>query len=263
MRIETSATDRKAMAKAVADYLGETLHYMGPPTFAYAAGQVIIHRDSTITSETYEGEAELRAFLEQNGFAMPLTDELNITLPTAGMTTTNLKNLVFMLHARQYLLNRAVGAACFAVPSQLIDALETTLPDTTEAFLALVSQNSDGCRGIAFDSESVTFTFARSENPDCNKAYAQLASAMVTKAKEANRINPIEQKPENEKYYFRSWIVQLGFGGADFKTARKVLLQNLKGHSAFRTDADADKFKAKMKEKRLAAKALAEHSEEE
>ena len=109
----------------------------------------------------------------------------------------------------------------------------------------------------------MTFTFARSENPDCNKAYAQLASAMVTKAKEANRINPIEQKPENEKYYFRSWIVQLGFGGADFKTARKVLLQNLKGHSAFRTDADADKFKAKMKEKRLAAKALTEHSEEE
>ena len=126
-----------------------------------------------------------------------------------------------------------------------------------------MSQNSDGCRGIAFDSESVTFTFARSENPDCNKAYAQLAGAMVTKAKEANRINPTEQKPENEKYYFRSWIVQLGFGGADFKTARKVLLQNLKGHSAFRTDADADKFKAKMKEKRLAAKALTEHSEEE
>lgn len=258
MRIETSATDRKAMAKAVADYLGETLHYMGPPTFAYAAGQVIIHRDGTITSETYEGEAELRAFLEQNGFAMPLTDELNITLPTTDMTVMHLKNLVFMLHAKQYLLNRAVGAPCFAVSAELVNALETLPPDTTEAFLALVAQNGEGCRGFAFDSESVTLTFARSEDPDCNKAYAQLASAMMTKAKEASRIKSDEQKPENEKYYFRSWIIQLGFGGADFKTTRKVLLQNLKGYSAFRTDEDADKFKVRMKAKRKAAKAQAD-----
>ena len=254
MRIETSTTDRKAMAKAVADHLGEPLHYMGAPTFAYAAGQVIVHRDGTITSETYEGEAELRAFLEQNGFAMPLTDELNITLPTTDMTATNLKNLVFMLHAKQYLLNRAVGAPCFAVSAELVNALKTLPPDTTEAFLALVAQNSEGCQGFDFDSESVTLTFARSEDPDCNKAYAQLASAMMTKVKETSRIKSDVQKPENEKYYFRSWIVQLGFGGADFKVARKVLLQNLKGYSAFRTDEDAEKFKVKMKEKRKAAK---------
>jgi len=258
MRIETSTTDRKAMAKAVADYLGENLHYMGPPTFAYAAGQVIIHRDGTITSETYEGEAELRSFLEQNGFAMPLTDELNITLPTPDMTVTHLKNLVFMLHAKQYLLNRAVGAPCFAVSAELVNALETLPPDTTEAFFALVAQNGDGCRGFAFDSESVTLTFARSEDPDCNKAYAQLASAMVAKAKQASRIKSDEQKPENEKYYFRSWIIQLGFGGADFKTARRVLLQDLKGYSAFRTDEDAEKFKVRMKAKRQAAKAQAD-----
>ena len=104
----------------------------------------------------------------------------------------------------------------------------------------------------------MTLTFARSEDPDCNKAYAQLASAMVAKAKQASRIKSDEQKPENEKYYFRSWIIQLGFGGADFKTARRVLLQNLKGYSAFRTDEDADKFKARMKAKRQAAKAQAD-----
>ena len=77
---------------------------------------------------------------------------------------------------------------------------------------------------------------------------------MLVKAKESKRVRATEHTPENEKYYFRVWLVSLGFDGAEHKETRRHLLKNLKGHSAFRTDEDAEKFKANMKEKRRLAK---------
>ena len=45
---------------------------------------------------------------------------------------------------------------------------------------------------------------------------------------------------------FRS-LVNLGFGGKEGKEVRNFFLKNLKGHTAFRTPADADKWKANRK----------------
>ena len=88
-----------------------------------------------------------------------------------------------------------------------------------------------------------------------NEAFAYLAAVMVRKTGEAKRISSKPQEPENEKYYFRIWLVQLGMDGADCKAHRQALLAGLKGHSAFRTDADAAKFSANQKAKRKARKA--------
>ena len=43
--------------------------------------------------------------------------------------------------------------------------------------------------------------------------------------------------------------------GPDFKQTRKILLENLSGHAAFRTDEEAQKFLAREKAKRDALKA--------
>ena len=37
------------------------------------------------------------------------------------------------------------------------------------------------------------------------------------------------------KYFCRSWLMQLGMGGADFKATRAALLNHLQGYAAFRT----------------------------
>ena len=47
----------------------------------------------------------------------------------------------------------------------------------------------------------------------------------------------------NEKYAMKNWLVNMGFIGDEFKTARKVLLRRLNGDTAYRngrpsTDAD-------------------------
>ena len=263
MRIETVSSDRKAMAKAIAEYSGKELRYMGPPSFAYAVGPYLIDRDGVITSETEEENAEFRAFLEENGFAEPTIEYLNINLPIEDMDGVQLKNLVFMLHSKQYLLNKATGRAGVAVSEGLVAALQDNPPTTKDEFLSLFWANLGETRGISFSDTAVILIFPLSNEPECSKAYTELAAAMLAKAKEAKRVSPAEQKPKNEKYYFRIWLIQLGLGGKDSKDIRKALMEKLVGHSAFRTDEEAEKFKADQKAKRAAAKAAKAEVEED
>ena len=65
---------------------------------------------------------------------------------------------------------------------------------------------------------------------------------MIKKAKEAKRVSATPVVEENEKYYLRIWLVQLGMAGAVNKESRKALLAGLKGHTAFRTKEEAEKF---------------------
>lgn len=259
MRIETKVTNRKEMAKAISEFTGDDTRYLGPPTFAYVVGNYVIDRNGTITSDLEEGEAELKQFLEEQGFMERPYSELNVTVPITDMDIDTLYRLICMLHSKQYLLNRAAGSPCFAVEKELLEALETNRPETKEAFLALVGAENGFLKGVDFTEKAVTFHFPKGEEAEKNNAFMKLASAMIKKAKESKRISPEIQKPENEKYYFRIWLIHLGFGGADGKEVRKALMTGLKGHSAFRTDEEAEKFKAEQKEKR--AKKKAENAE--
>ena len=54
---------------------------------------------------------------------------------------------------------------------------------------------------------------------------------------------------ENEKYYMRVWLVRIGLGGKDGKETRKVFLSRLKGHTAFRTEEDKEKWKERNSKK--------------
>ena len=48
------------------------------------------------------------------------------------------------------------------------------------------------------------------------------------------RITTKEKPVDNEKYAFRCFLIRLGFIGAEYKSARKILLKNLSGSSAFK-----------------------------
>lgn len=261
MMIQTNAIDRKKLAKSIAEFTGNEIHYLGPPTFAYAVGNYIIKRDGAITSESEEGEAALRTHLENNGFLDREITELSVSIPLLDMDADAMKRLMFMLHSKQYLLNKVVGLPCFAVSEALVEALENNPPADKTAFLALCAEHES--QGISFDEEKVTITFASTGDTDKDQAFTYLIPIMVSKAKEAKRISPKELKPENEKYYFRTWLIQLGLGGAEPKAYRNTLMSGLKGHSAFRTDEAADKFKADQKAKRAAKKAAEKETEDE
>ena len=66
------------------------------------------------------------------------------------------------------------------------------------------------------------------------KAYIQLCLAMSERAKSTKHASPKPQQTENEKYALRCWLLNLGFIGDEFKTAREILLKNMEGNAAWR-----------------------------
>ncbi|OLR55059.1 hypothetical protein BHK98_02640 [Hornefia porci] len=249
MRIETKAENRKEMAQQVAAFLGEEMHYAGAPSFAYQIGAAIVNRDGSITSEDDALEEKLLPFLIEEGYAEEVPMELIVKIAAENLDAQGIRNLVNMLYSRQYLLNKAAGGEYFSVTDEMIGLMKETSEEDKESLLAFINE-AGGITGLAIEEDSVTFTFPMGDDPGKNKAFTELAAAMVKKAKESKRIRAKEHTPENEKYYFRVWIVSLGFDGAEHKETRMHLLKRLAGHSAFRTDEDAEKFKAAMKEKR-------------
>lgn len=256
MRIETKTDNRRKMVQDIAEFTGEELHYVGPPSFSYTVGHLAIDRDGVITSETEEGEDLLTQFLQEKGYLEAPVDEVKIEIPADTGDGKFLQNLLAMIHARAYLLNRITRYETFAVSDSLLEKLEQ-LPEENayEVFQTLLTADSEGLKGLTVGNGKVTFAFPLSPDSMKNKAYAELAAKMIKKAKEAKRVSTTPVVEENEKYYLRIWLVQLGMAGVANKESRKALLAGLKGHTAFRTKEEAEKFSIAQKKKRAAVKA--------
>ena len=276
MTVTTNTTDRKALAKALADKLGTTAKYMGPPTFGYQVGDYIVDRDGNIEGEDFEA---LRDFLQSIGCfpeeetepageqTEPETetpdsgaqDQVIISVSADDLTPTQMKNLIFTLFTKQYLIGKMTGGDLLNIPDNLIARLMENTPETMEDFKALLdAAKEDGLTGFEFAEGKVTLTYAaHPDEPERNMLYAMLTARILKAAKEATRIFPERQEPENEKYFARAWLMRIGYGGADSKAERNLLLKHLKGHSAFPNDDAAEKHKEKYaairKEKKLAA----------
>lgn len=245
--IKTTATNRKDLVKAIASHIGQTSHYAGPPTFAYTVGPYFVYCDCSISATAMHCSEEFKTFLAEQGFMEKETLQIQFSLAQLGGPA--LKNLVFMLYSKQYLLNQALGSDCFSISEDLIMALKAKQPANQNAFLEIWESHRANCRGISIADSAISLHFPGPDHAAQNQACADLAAAMVKKAQESKRIRPAKQKPENEKYYFRVWLIQLGLSGPSHKSTRNLLLANLHGNSAFRTQEDADAFYAKQKQK--------------
>ena len=257
MRIETNAANRKDVVKAVSGILGQPSKYMGVPTCSYQIGNCTIDRSGAVETEDEKTAELVRAgLLEQGLIETPHTevDETTVSLPVESMSAEGLKNLVFLTHSKQYLINRAFAEEVFQIPTELAETLGSTEIPDAETFLQTFQSHAEGCRGISFQDGKVTFTLPTADAPDMIKAFTHLAAAMVQQAKEQKRISPKETIEENEKYYMRIWLLRLGFGGRDGKEVRDILMKNLKGHSAFRTDENRQRWQEARRNEREAAK---------
>ena len=274
MTVFTNTTDRKAMAKAMAEHLGTTAKYMGVPSCGYQVGDYIVDKEGNIHGDDFEA---LRDFLQAIGCfpeeetapteeqtepepeTIGTVDQVSISVPADDLTALQLKNLIFMLYTKQYLIGKMTGGDLLSIPDTLIARLMENTPETTADFIPLLdAAKEDGLTGFEFDDGKVTITYqAHPDEPERNMVYAMLTARILKVAKEATRVFPERQEPENEKYFARAWLVRIGYGGADSKAERNLLLKHLKGHSAFPNDDAAEKHKEKYaairKEKKLAA----------
>lgn len=76
--------------------------------------------------------------------------------------------------------------------------------------------------------------FSYTTDSDEMAAYTQFISRLCDMARDAKRVSSKPTETDNDKYAFRCFLLRLGFIGKEYKTARKILLRNLTGNSAFR-----------------------------
>lgn len=247
MQIVTTATDRKEIVKAMELILGMKAKYQGPPTFAYVIGGFSVDRNGVVETDSEEEGNRMKQELTARGLAEADETTLKVELPMAGMTADAIKNLLYMIHSKQYLLKKAIRADTIKVTDKLVERMQSEETTDLETVLRIIGEEQP--LGIAFSEDRISFTGLPFDAQRV-KAYAELAALMVKGAKEAKRVNPKETIEENEKYYMRIWLVRLGMDGKDAKETRRVLLENLKGHTAFRTESDKEKWMEKNTKKK-------------
>ena len=173
------------------------------------------------------------------------------------MTVAQLTNLVHMLYSEQRLLNKAAMDGRLTIPESLITRLAEHTPETPEAFSDLLRdfEALGELMGFSYEGGIVRLDFVHDEtHPEYMITYAGLVGRIIHAAREATRVKAELQTSENEKYYMRAWLMRLGYGGADLKEERRLLLSNLKGHSAFPNDAAAERHKEKYAALRRASR---------
>lgn len=129
-------------------------------------------------------------------------DKMTIAIPKEGLTDTALENLQKIIANKQTLFQRAFRM------------------DSTE---------------IEITDEKINFTwFPYTVDGDDIAAYTQFISRLCDMARDAKRVSSKPTETDNDKYAFRCFLLRLGFIGKEYKTARRILLRNLTGNSAFR-----------------------------
>lgn len=193
---------------------------------------------------------------ERTSEGMTVPGAAVISLPLEGHTANSLRNLIAMLYSRGRLLSKATGGK-FGVTKEQIDALQdrVTVND-------IQNRLYDGLVGLIITEDKVVFAgFPYTEDAAVLRAFAALCSKMNKQALEQKRIQAKMVNDENEKYAFHIWLTRLGMNGIEHKEARSILMRNLSGHSAFRTEADKEKWQRQQAAKRAALKAAYANTE--
>ena len=290
MTIETRTEDRKAMAKALAAELGTEARYMGMPTCAYRVGPYTVNKDGSINGDDFEPIRSFlirEGLIEESAAAAPETEEdpviealaeglshvpsidsihenrggedtvtsMSVSIPTDGYAPQALINLLRTFFSRQKLLNAMMKGGAIHIDQELVDRLAEEKPDTAERIQEILRNEIDAglCEGIHLEDGKLTVDFPFDESdPTAWTAYSKVIIAMADRAKTQRNASAAPLSPEDSemKYFCRSWLIQLGFGGPEHKEDRRVLLGHLHGFAAFRTADKMDAHKAKLAAKR-------------
>ncbi len=236
---------RKELVKKLAEHLEVTSAYLGAPTFAYQVGDYTVDRHGSILDAG--GQTVTLEELLEDGVKEEMelgnTDVserepvfLEVGIPLEGYEGKSLRNLLHLIYNNQLLIKKALELKNDLVSEEIIDALKQERMTTLEHFKE--AMNKVDCPHIDFDYDKETITFKLDTNGEASEkvqAATQLLGLVNICARRRKRnVTAKTKSTDNEKFTFRTWLLHLGMIGDEYKLARKVLLQNLPGNSAFR-----------------------------
>lgn len=213
VRYNVTGSARKALVGAISGILGQEVVYKGAPTFAYTVSNYLIDKSGTLSypdTNNCEEVMRLLGALEEFGY-IPETDviedsdyadKLSIQMPRADFTDEAIESLKKIIASKETLIKKSLGA----------DSLPVDITDETVSFPWFTLNDIDG-------------------EVD---AYTRFIAALCDMAKTQKRITAREKELKNDKFTMRLFLIRLGFVGAEYKTARSILLKNLTGNGSFK-----------------------------
>lgn len=209
LNYNVSGTDRKRLVRLISEITECDTKYLGAPTFAYEVDYFTIDKNGGVTFDDRADSEEIEHLIErlhEEGFTAenvdPDENHICVSMPRSLFTDTALENLKNLVAAKGTLIKKALGA--------------DELP-------------------ILIEKDKVSFPWFKGEAaPEEIKAYDTFICKLCELARTQKRVTATEKPADNEKYAFRCFLLRLGFIGDEYKGARKILLRNLAGSSAFK-----------------------------
>ena len=211
--IHAQGAERKRLVQTIAQWLGCEAKYLGVPSCAYQVDCFTIDRNGSLSFDDRADSEVIERLLQHiydEGFDIDQShtedeDEpcgVCVSMPRSLFTDSNLENLKALITAKGSLIKKALGVA--DLPLEITDT-------------------------------KVSFPwFPATPTPEELKAYDTFICKLCELARTQKRVTSTEKTTDNEKYAFRCFLLRLGFIGDEYKGARKILLRNLAGSSAFK-----------------------------
>lgn len=214
IKINATGAERKRLVQIISDWLGVSAKYCGAPTFNYEVDYFTIDRNGNLSFDDCADSEVIERLLQHiydEGFDIDQShsdddeDEpcaVCVSMPKSLFTDSNLENLKAIISSKGSLIKKALS----------VKDLPLEITDT-----------------------KISFTwFTATPTPDEINAYDTFICKLCEMARNQKRVNAAEKPTDNDKYAFRCFLLRLGFIGNEYKTARKILLKNLSGSSAFK-----------------------------
>ena len=264
MRTEYHVTGdrRKEMVKTIETILGENAVYMRMPTCAFQIGDFTVTKEGALewADETDNAVVErVTTGLEKAGFSSDVPDQTLRTTTVEDMpaeTTPaadeeDAKPEEPEAATAEETGQVGVGLTIELPRSALSDDALTNLRKIIDSKASLLKKAiGTDCLDIIVTDDKIAFPWFPEPDADSFVTYTRLVDRLCEMARSAKRVTATDHPVESERYAMRCFLIRLGFTGPECKKMRNLLLRNLSGSSAFRTQADAEAFNQKLKEKR-------------
>ena len=252
---EMNGRKRNELVNAISEITGAKTVYKFMPTCAYEIGSYTVNKDGSLDTGNYD-KAEVReliAALADKGFAcddecakitaetptppdtaaITEAEEVSEESETAADTETQPETAAkaesdgidrFSISMRRDFFDEAL----FAKLDRLIESKSD--------LFKMAFKTDDLSYNVTYDR--VTFAwFPWTKESGEGIAYSTFIDLLTKHLKEQKRVNASKTQTDNPKFAMRVFLIRLGMVGEEYKVARKILLRNLEGSSAFRKGA--------------------------
>ena len=264
---DLSGRDRKQLVKAISEITGARAVYKFMPTCAFEIDFFTVTKEGTlefpdrseteIVEQVLEGLAErgfvvISSYYDNGESAIETDEDLPTETPiqpdTAEITeieevseeAETTADTASQLDTAATAENNGIDRFSISMRRDFFDdaafeKLDRLIESKSELF-KMAFQTDD----LSYEKSDDRVTFAWfpwTGDSDEGVAYSTFIDMLTKHLKEQKRVNASKTQTDNPKFAMRVFLIRLGMVGNEYKAARKILLRNLEGSSAFRKGA--------------------------